>query len=868
MSRSSPRPGSLACISHHPTVEAHDTTAMTSLRLLAVLDVLSSTPARAKRRAPRPDGPLTHFASPRGEKYRLVRTFLVLAFASAFGQWAEGADKVSPDDLQFFESKIRPVLARHCYRCHSAEAETQMGGLSLDSRVGILRGGQRGEAIVPGSVDDSLLLQALSYESDLKMPPTGKLSDQVIVDFTQWIERGAPDPREQEVAAPESQINLKKGRQYWAFQTPKRPKLPPVNDLSWPRGAVDQFLLAKREQAGLPAVADADRPALLRRATFDLLGLPPTPEEIDSFVNDPDDHAFRKVVDRLLQSPRFGERWGRHWLDVARYGETMGRTLNFPFPVAWRYRDYVIDAFNRDKPYDRFVSEQIAGDLLPSESIRQRREQVTATGFLALGAHDLNEPDRVLYPMDVADEMINVTSRSILALSVGCARCHDHKFDPIPTRDYYALAGIFRSTELKGGLRQRPKYGAAYFRVDKLLRLERASGSAESGAGWAELRRAELWRQIKDAVKAEDRKKVRDLSKELDELPLPWNVVMGVEDSAAIQRCRVNIGGDPHTLGEEAPRGFLQVLDQDSTGRPNISNGESGRLQLVQWLVRRDNPLTARVMVNRIWHHLFGRGLVPSVDNFGKMGEQPSHPELLDYLAVQFMDQGWSVKSVIREIMLSRTYQLSTGFYRANFENDPDNKFLWRMNRRRLEVEAIRDAMLYVSGELKLEPPRGSPVHRWKRNGQVRAGNKQLEPWDVEQNYRSVYVPVIRTQLSRFFETFDFPEASETHGARDVTTVATQALFFMNSPFVRRQASAASERLLASTADDYARVEQAYRQVLSREPTRRELEQALAFVRSSFDTMKQTESPASQAQQAWGRLYQALFGSAEFRYRG
>lgn len=800
----------------------------------------------------------------------LLRTFLllVLAFASAFAQWAEGADPVSPDDLHFFESKIRPALARHCYTCHSAEAKTAMGGLRLDSRDGVLRGGNRGEAIVPGSVADSLLLEALSYESDLKMPPTGKLSAQVIADFRQWIERGAPDPRKQAVAKQESQIDLKKGRQYWAFQAPERPKLPPVNDLSWPRGAVDQFLLAKREEAGLPAAADADRPALLRRATFDLLGLPPTPKEIDSFVNDPDENAFRKVVDRLLQSPRFGERWGRHWLDVARYGETMGRTLNYPFPVAWRYRDYVIDAFNRDKPYDRFVREQIAGDLLPSESDWQRREQVTATGFLALGAHDLNEPDRALYPMDVADEMINVTSRTILGLTVGCARCHDHKFDPIPTRDYYALAGIFRSSELKGGLRQRPKYGAGYFKVDKLMRLDRASSSAESGAGWAELRRDELWQEIQDAIKAEDRKKIRDLSKKLDELPLPWNVAMGVKDSDAIQPCRINIGGDPHTLGEEVPRGFLRVLDREAADRPNISDSESGRRQLAQWLVRRDNPLTARVMVNRIWRHLFGRGLVPSVDNFGKMGEQPSHPGLLDYLAVQFMDQGWSVKSVIREIMLSRSYQLSTGFQRANFENDPDNKLLWRMNRRRLEVEAIRDAMLFVSRELKLEPPRGSPVQRWKRNVQVRAGNKQLEPWDMEQNYRSVYVPVIRTQLSRFFETFDFPEASEANGSRDVTTVATQALFFLNSPFARRRANAASERLLASTADDHDRVKHVYRQVLSREPTRQELEQALAFVRSAYDTTNPTESSAPQAQQAWARLYQALFGSAEFRYRG
>ena len=742
-----------------------------------------------------------------------------------------------------------------------------MGGLSLDSRDGALRGGQRGEAVVPGSTADSLLLQALSYESDLKMPPTGKLPEQVVADFRQWIERGAPDPRERVVAKQKSEIDIAKGRRYWAFQVPKRPSLPPVDDLSWPRGAVDHFLLTKREKAGLPAVVAADRPSLLRRATFDLLGLPPSSEEIDSFVNDKGESAFRRVVDRLLQSPRFGERWGRHWLDVARYGETMGRTLNYPFPVAWQYRDYVISAFNRDKPYDQFIAEQIAGDLLPSESAWQRREQVIATGFLALGAHDLNEPDRVLYPMDVADEMINVTSRSILALTVGCARCHDHKFDPIPTRDYYALAGIFRSTELKGGLRQRPKYGAAYFKADKLLRVKAALSYLESADDWAESRRAELWRQVEVAVKAEAPKKVRALSKELNELPLPINLAMGVADRGAIEHCRISIGGDPHTLGEEVPRGFLQVLDRGGAGQPSIGDDESGRLQLAEWLTRRDNPLTARVMVNRIWHHLFGRGLVPSVDNFGKMGEQPSHPELLDYLAVQLMDQGWSVKSVIREIMLSRSYQFSTEFHAANFENDPDNTLLWRMNRRRLEVEAVRDAMLFVSGELDLEPPSESPVHTWKRNDQVRTGNKQLEPWDLEQNYRSVYVPVIRTQPSRFFETFDFPEASETHGARDVTTVATQALFFMNSPFVRKQASVASERLLASAADDRARLKRAYHQVLSREPNRDEMDRALAFVRTTLSPAEEGESSTPPLQEAWARLYEALFSSAEFRYR-
>ncbi|MCB1018600.1 MAG: DUF1549 domain-containing protein, partial [Acidobacteria bacterium] len=724
------------------------------------------------------------------------------------------------------------------------------------------------------------------------MPPQGKLSDEVIADFARWIEMGAPDPREGKTQAA-STIDIEKGRAFWAFQIPKSAKPPEVRQNDWPRGAVDRFVLAKLEDKGLRPVADADRGALLRRASFDLTGLPPNVEELEAFVQDPapTQEAFAKVVDRLLASPQFGERWGRHWFDVARYAETIGRTRNAPFPLAWRYRDYVIDSFNADKPYDQFIREQIAGDLLPYDNATQHREQVIATGFLALGAHDLNEPDRKLFPMDVADEMINVTTRSVLALTVGCARCHDHKFDPIPTKDYYAMAGIFRSTELMAGMRQRPIFNAVYFHREQLIELDALPAYEGENADELNAKRAALWQELGAAEKDRNRTEVRRIAGELDKLPIPRNLAMGVADSRRPQTCRVNIGGDPHELGDEAPRGFVQALYEPDAGVPAIPRNASGRLQLAEWLTREDNPLTARVMANRVWHHLFGRGIVKTVDNFGKMGEAPTHPELLDYLAVRLMQSGWSVKSLIREVALSRAYQLSTDFDAKSFEIEPNNDYYWRANRRRLEAEALRDAVLEISGELSLARPEASPIYEFNRNKLVQLNNRQVEPWETESTLRSVYVPVVRNMVNRFYETFDFPEPSETHGAREVTTVAPQALFLMNNEFVARNTLAAAERLMARETSARERVRRAYLQTLSREPTAKELDSALVFVKAAAqsyeppaddDTARPRKArrakarknaeaitaPANARQAAWARLYHALLNSAEFRYRG
>ena len=664
------------------------------------------------------------------------------------------------------------------------------------------------------------------------------------------------------VAPQQSSIDLEQGRRYWAFRAPRAQALPAVRDLEWPRGAVDQYVLAALEDRDLRPVPDASKADLLRRVTYDLTGLPPTVGEMEAFMADRSESAYSDVVERLLESGRFGERWGRHWLDVVRYSDSIGRTRNLPFPMAWRYRDYVIRAFNSDKPYDRFVQEQIAGDLLPYNSSEERVEKQIATGFLALGAHDLNEIDAKQFDMDVADEMINVTTRSMLALSVGCARCHDHKFDPIPTKDYYSLAGIFRSSELRNGLRRRPRFNAGYFRVERMVTLDGMPDYSAADAEATRAERARLWAELQAAEENRDRNACRQFSRALSKLPIPENLAMGVVEAAEPVALRVNIGGDPHTLGDSVQRGFVQVLFPPGAGIPKIGQGESGRLQLAKWLTRPDNPLTARVMANRVWHQLTGKGIVATVDNFGSTGRQPTNQALLDYLAVRFVDSGWSVKSLIREIVLSRTYKLSTQLDAGNFEEDPDNNLNWRANLRRLEAESVRDSVLYVSGELELDASSPSPVASFDRSQLLNPGNRQLRAWEFDDQYRSVYVPVVRNLASRMFEAFDFPEPSETHGVRDVTTGPSQALFLMNSEFIRSNALIAAERLMAAHSRDRDRALYAFRQVLSRDPTASEEERALKRVRDIASTLSSPEARAADraAAEAWleGLLAAAL----------
>ena len=642
--------------------------------------------------------------------------------APAFGAPPPAA---TPEQLAFFEKRIRPVIVKECYACHAATAKKIRGGLTLDTRAGIRKGGDNGPAVVPGEPNKSRLLKAIKQvRDDLKMPPKKKLSEEVIADFEKWIAMGAPDPRDGSARVVKHEIDIAKGRKFWSFQPPRRTPPPALKNAAWPRSDIDRFLLAGLEAKGLAPVADADPRTLLRRLTFDLTGLPPTPEEVEAFVKayaSRPRQALAAAVDRLLASPAYGERWGRHWLDVARYAESSGRTVNFAYPHAWRYRDYVIGAFNSDKPYDQFVAEQLAGDLLPAKTDKEKAERLTATGFLAIGPKSHDERNRRQFQMDLADEQIDATFQVFQGLTVACARCHDHKFDPIPQKDYYALAGIFRSTETCYGTIR------VFLNIhpSRMISLPRDANVTIPLAPLSAERRASIEKQIKDQRERASKLAGRDsflqrifiqsriatLRSQLDLYDsdgTPRPLAMGVREGRFASDSRLYVRGELSQPGDTIKRGFPQVL---TTKQPAIERG-SGRPELAAWIASRDNPLTARVMANRVWLHLFGRGLVPTPDNFGASGQPASHPALLDHLAVSFAGNGWSVKKLIRTIVLSRAYGLSSQSDARNFEADPDNVLVWRMPKRRLEAEALRDTMLAVAGRLDRRPPKGSSVAR------------------------------------------------------------------------------------------------------------------------------------------------------------
>jgi hypothetical protein len=901
--------------------------------------------------------------------------------------------------VEFFEKKIRPVLAEHCFKCHSADAEKAKklkASLLLDSRDGVRKGGDSGPALVAGKVAESLIIQALKYDGDTKMPPSGKLPDAVIADFEQWVKMGAPDPRTATAGRKQVGMSVEEGRKFWAYQPLRPPSVPGVKNQDWALADIDRFILARLEAKGLKPAADAERAILARRVYYDLTGLPPSPEEVDAFVADKDPKAFEKLVDRLLESPHFGERWGRHWLDVARFGESL--TLRgFILKEAWRYRDYVIDSFNRDVPFDRFIREQIAGDLLPAATIEDRRRQLIATTLLAMGNNNLEEQDKNQLRMDVVDEMLDVIAKGFLGQTVTCARCHDHKFDPIPTRDYYAMAGILRNAKamehanvskwievpLPGSQEEEAAYRKHDEEVAKLqariktakakagpvvarilpvsevpgivvddaqakkvgewqhsvhsghyigdgylhdqnmakgqktltfqpdlpnagkyeVRLAYSPGTSRSDAvpvtvfsadgektihvdmrkhppiddRWISLGEYRVERNgqayiiidnegtkghvTADAVtfipldkpmpkaKGEKSKGDADLVKQLEaelkrlqESGPKRQMAMTVVEEAKIEDAKVHVRGSVHNLGAVAPRGFLQVA---SFGKPPaMPPNQSGRVELANWIASKDNPLTARVMANRVWHWLFGSGIVRTVDNFGTTGEAPSHPELLDHLATRFIALDWSTKQLVREIVLSRTYRQSAT-NSAAASADPENRLFARANRRRMEAECIRDTMLVVSG--KLSPDRGGPSYP--------ATLAADYGYKGSDNRRSVYLPVFRNALPEALEAFDFADPSMVTGKRNVSTVAPQALYLLNHPFPVEQARHSAERLLAeSHPDDAARIVRAYRLALGREPTAGEREIAMRFLAKR------------DAKEAWAGVFHALFASADFRY--
>ena len=892
----------------------------------------------------------------------------------------------------FFEKKIRPVLSKNCYECHSAKSKSLKAGLLLDRKAGWVRGGKNGAVIHPGKPDESILMNALKYDNhELQMPPSGKLSETVLADFEKWISMGAPDPRNssmEEVFAVGGlkAKSLKEGREFWAFKPIKLPLLPAVQKGEWIQDEIDRYILRGIEEHDLEPSQKAKPTTLLRRIFFDLTGLPPSPQDIKDYQNSSSQESFENVVNKLLESPRFGERWGRHWLDVARYADTTGGGRNNPFPNAHRYRDYVINSFNNDKPFDQFIIEQIAGDLMPSSTDEEYNEKLTGTGFLALGPHNYELQDKELLRMEVVDEQLTAVGKAFMGLTMDCARCHDHPFDPISITDYYSMAGIFRSTnslvpgnvagfherELRDEFReQREQYDQTLASLEKRLKdavnLFKALGGKESNSNTRSLDPLTLegivvdelavmkkgnWKLsthtpgyvgsgyhhdnntgkgnksityraniskggeydvqvsytdgsnrskktpitvmhadgeqkiyidqtkppailgtftsvgvfrfepierdvvqittegtegyvIADAIRLvaienkygvpnfSDKpketehdlvaqKKLADAQKSVEKLkgeieihkksqPPKVARVMSVLEQEKTGDWHIHLRGGIRNLGPLVERGFLKVaIPKGASSVAEIPDSSSGRLQLAKWIASSNNPLPARVYANRIWHHLFGRGIVASTDNFGEMGDRPTHPELLDYLAKYLIENNWSSKSLIRKIVLSSTYQMTTNVSAIAQKIDPENNLFSRQNRKRLEAEAIGDAMLLAGGQISANHP-------------------------VLEKRRFIFQKLNRNNLSELFEVFDYPNPGLVSGNRNISSVPTQALYMMNNEFVIKQARLVSEIIEKKETNDLnGKITLAFLKCLGRLPNAEEMKTSLLFLEKKF----------------------------------
>jgi len=916
------------------------------------------------------------------------------------------ADSVAADGVAFFEGKVRPLLVKHCYECHSQETGKQKGGLLLDRKEGWEKGGDAGPALVVGQPKKSLLIHSVRYEDeDLQMPPKSKLPPEEILILEQWIAMGAPDPRVESlaVAQPKKTLDFETARQTWAYRTLQKAPLPAVKDRAWPRSDLDTFILAEMEAKGLQPAPDSDMRVLKRRLSYDLTGLPPSEADLAQ-------GTYETYVERLLQSPAFGEKWGRHWLDLARYADSNGGDRNYTFYQAWRYRNYVIDSFNRDRSYYDFIREQIAGDLMPSENDAQRRERMIAATFLALGPKMLTERDKEKLHLDTVDEQLDTIGKSMLGLSIGCARCHDHKFDPISQRDYYALAGFLRSTEIVMGTRNGcvnvaswveqalPQSGPAFAelkqkveRLELAMRLKVERDFMETVAGKQALTKLPLAGVIYDEASAElvgdwkesklsknrfgdfyihDDRKNKGEKKAVFRGALPEtgiyevriaypakancdqrvpitveafddvhevifdqtkkpsvgglfepigryhfekggrvNVIVGTKgtkdyvivdavqfisekdierESMALAMVNGSASGDPlltmssaslskelnkqidalkdadlamtprdfpdagdvnlrvrgevNQLGPKVPRNFLTVLHRGPA--PKIDAGSSGRLQLAEWMVSTENALLDRVIVNRLWAKLFGRGIVSTVDNFGVQGEAPTHPALLDHLALKFRASGGSIKTLIREMVLSRTYQLAAEGKSERVKLDPENKLFARHSYRRLTAEEIRDSLLQLTGELRTEQAAATALTYGEDLDDLMKLDKLM--------HRSVYLPVARNNLAPDLEIFDAANPEMTAGDRPLTTVPTQALYLLNSSFIQKQAATLAQQAYAQ-ADAVTWLHQT---ILGRAPGDAAAERAQAFIDQS----------GSDREKALADLAHVLLASTEFLF--
>jgi hypothetical protein len=793
---------------------------------------------------------------------------------------------------EFFAERIRPLLERRCLECHgedTAEAE-----LRLDSLAGLSKGGRSGPVLVSGDADGSLLVQAVRrLDESLAMPPEQPLDKQEIAALVEWIAGGAPHP-DGRISAVAVAAPVERGRDLWSLVAPVRPPVPPVSAAHGGAAVhpIDAFILAELEARGIEPNPPADKPTLIRRASFTLAGLPPTPDEIDAFVADDSPDAFAKVVDRLLASPHYGEHWARHWLDLVRYADSNGLDENVAHGHAWRYRDWVIGALNADMPFDRFAREQLAGDLLAAgvDEPARRIDLLAATGFLSLGPKALAEGDQVKLVMDLIDEQIDTTGRAFLGLSLGCARCHDHKFDPVSQRDYYALAGIFKSTKTMQSLDRLAKWHehviapeddqerhrehearikAGKQAIEDFLAETRRQVAASAAAGGdapagpqafdPELPEEEFPEEARTKLAA-----MREAQKKLEaDLPA-LDGVMGVADGMP-EESRIHVRGSHLMLGQVVARGVPEVLQFG--GPLGVPAESSGRRELADWLVDRRHPLTGRVLVNRLWRWHFGRGIVRTTDNFGVMGERPTNQPLLDWLAAELVDAGWSLKAMHRLILSSQAWQRSSGIAgpaaAAAAEADPDNALRWRADLRRLEAESIRDAMLAVAGRLD-RTMGGSLLDVKNRDYVFDHTSKNSISYDAPR--RSVYLPVVRNHIADALWLFDCTDGTVGSGDRPTSTVASQALYLLNSDFVIQVAETIAASVVAAAPHDTdARTMLLFRRLFGRRPTAAEADAARRAVRAFTATLADTGSASADLETAaWTALCQTLLVSNEF----
>ena len=748
----------------------------------------------------------------------------------------------------FFEKKIRPLFVKHCYDCHSEEAGERQGGLLLDRRIGWIKGGDTEEAILPGEPNESLLIKAIEYDDDnLQMPPDGRLTDEEIGLLRRWVTLGAPGPSDDKGDTEFSRLGdqdflFEQAKDHWSFQPVRVPELQKAARSTWNHNPIDQLVAAKLSERGLTASKPADSRTLIRRLTYDLTGLPPTFAAVEGFaaVTAGDNReGIAAKVDELLSSPAFGEHLGRLWLDVARYGDTDGnyrpdtKTPHY-YPFAFTYRDYVIEAFNTDKPFDQFVREQLAADLL---DLPEDAPELAGLGFLTVGPHaNRNE-------IETVDDWIDTTSRGLLGLTVACARCHDHKYEPVPTADYYSMRGVFASSTRIHPLKENQLPILASYEPTKEQRKD------------YEAKRAAIDEKIEEATGKKAKNNNRSVAQKIRETELaelllfhpgaPARAMVVKEKSKPVQPV-VFIRGQADQLGERIPRRFLQLLDPEQTEFPKDS---SGRLQLAERIVDETNPMTARVFVNRIWGALIGSHIVATPSDFGLQGARPSHPELLDWLAADFVSNGWSIKHLVKQIVTSQTYQQSSANRTPMTAIDSENTFLWRANRKRLSIEALRDSILAVSKQLD-RTPRGRSDWLWKKNYTKR---------------RAIYGYINRFNLDPTLRAFDFPTPMQSHPGRDESIVPTQSLFTLNSQFVIDQSLALAElpEFQQSESDD-ARVQIAFSKILQRKATAAEIDRISRFV-SVLKQRKRTKT-TDDAAMAWPMAVQALMMSNEFQY--